>query len=87
MNATVKSLATFTTVKMQPLVFNGTTTTFTMTTVTGGVPNVLASSDLLVSLDGVIQQPDVAYTASGNQIIFTTAPLATSLCFIVWYEH
>ena len=87
MNATVKSLATFTTVKMQPLVFNGTTTTFTLLTTGGAVPNILASSDLLVSLDGVIQQPDVAYTGSGNQIVFTTAPIADSGCFIVWYQH
>lgn len=87
MDVQVRSSSIFSTVKMQPLVFNGTLTTFTLTTTAGAVPNILASSDLLVSLDGVIQQPDVAYTASGNQIIFSAAPTADSLCFIVWYQH
>jgi hypothetical protein len=87
MNVEVRSSTVFSTVKMQPLVFNGTTTTFTLTTTAGAVPNILASSDLLVSLDGVIQQPDVSYSAAGNQILFTTAPSQTSGCFIVWYQH
>lgn len=87
MNAQVKSLAVFSTVKMQTLVFNGVATVFTMVTVPGAAPNVLASSDLIVCLDGVLQQPDVAYVASGSTITFSVAPTADSVCFIVWFQH
>lgn len=87
MNVAVRSLAIFSTVKMQALIFNGSTTIFTLLTLPGAVPNILASSDLLVSLDGVIQQPDTDYVASGNQIHFITAPSADSVCFIVWFQH
>jgi hypothetical protein len=31
---------------------------------------------LLISIGGIIQQPDVDYTISSNRIIFTTAPAA-----------
>lgn len=87
MNVAVRSLAIFSTVKMQNLTFDGTTTVFHMTTLPGNTPNVLASSDLIVSIDGVIQNPDVAYVASGNTITFTTAPSADSVEFIVWFQH
>lgn len=87
MNVAVRSLAIFSTVKMQPLAFNGSTTIFTLLTMPGLVPNILASSDLLVSIDGVIQQPDTDYIASGNQIHFMVAPGADSACFIVWFQH
>lgn len=87
MNVQVRTLGTFQTVKLQTLVFDGTKTTFTLLTMAGAAPNVQVSSDLLVSVDGVIQNPDVAYTASGNQIQFTTAPTADALNFIVWFSY
>ena len=59
--------------------FNGVTTTFT-TSVPPGTSEYYvtagSASQLLVSLGGVIQQPDVDYTVSTNSITFTTAPAA-----------
>jgi len=41
-----------------------------------GVPFFPADSKgLIVTLDGVLQEPDVAYTISGDQIIFSAPPL------------
>ena len=59
--------------------FNGVTTTFTTSVppgtsqyhVTGGT-----ASQLIISLGGVIQEPDVDYSVSTNSITFTTAPAA-----------
>jgi len=53
--------------------FNGSTTSFT--TAVGG-ENVTATTaqQLLVSLGGVIQEPNVDYTTSTYSITFTTAP-------------
>ena len=53
--------------------FNGSTTSFT--TAVGG-ENVTATTaqQLLVSLGGVIQKPNVDYTTSTYSITFTTAP-------------
>ena len=34
-----------------------------------------SAKNLIVTLDGVLQEPDIAYTVSGDQIIFSTAPL------------
>lgn len=87
MGVEVRSLAVFSTVKMQSLPYNGVTVVFQLITVQGILAAVLASSDLLVVVDGVLQEPDVAYVASGDQIQFTTAPSADSTGFIVWFQH
>ena len=46
---------------------------------------------LLVSLGGVIQQPDatgnIGFTINGSQIVFAVAPLANTKCFIISYGH
>ena len=59
--------------------FNGVTTTFT-TSVPPGTSEYYvtagSASQLLISLGGVIQQPDTDYTVSTNSITFTTAPAA-----------
>jgi len=59
--------------------FNGVTTTFT-TSVPPGTSqyHVTAgtASQLIISVGGVIQQPDVDYSVSTNSITFTTAPAA-----------
>lgn len=53
--------------------FNGSTTAFTMQV---GSTNVTAGSafQLLVSLGGVVQNPNVDFTVSGSTLTFTTAP-------------
>ena len=61
--------------KLDALTFNGSTTTFTLKS---GNANVLAGdpTQLFISLNGVIQEPGVAYTLSngGSQITFSSAP-------------
>ena len=37
-----------------------------------------SAKNLIVTLDGVLQEPEVAYTVSGDQITFATAPLGPS---------
>jgi len=59
--------------------FDGVTTTFTTSVPPGTSAYYVtagSASQLLVSLGGVIQQPDVDYTTSTNSITFTTAPAA-----------
>ena len=51
----------------------------------------VSDQSLLVSLGGVIQQPDssgaIGFTTNGSQIVFATPPLANTKCFIVSYGH
>lgn len=62
--------------------FNGSLATFNLTTngvpVTAGTPNAV-----VVSLNGVIQEPTTDYTILGSQIQFFPAPLTGSTCFII----
>ena len=55
--------------------FNGVLTTFSLTVNTQSVvpSNVY---QLFISLGGVLQDPGVDFTANGNQITFTTAPVS-----------
>ena len=58
--------------------FNGSTTQFALTTRIGGIAiTPVVESSLLISLDGVIQEPTTDYTVSGTNITFTTAPAST----------
>ena len=77
-----------------PGVFNGTLTTFNLTRSINGVNQAffpVSDQSLLVSLGGVIQQPDssgtMGFTTNGSQIVFAVAPLANTKCFIVSYGH
>ena len=45
---------------------------------------VASASSLLVSVGGVIQEPDVAYTASGTVLSFTSAPGIGDVVYIVY---
>ena len=62
----------------QDLTTDGSTTTFTLQTTVG------SSSSILVSVGGVIQEPEVAYNlgAGGTTIIFTEAPASTADTYI-----
>ena len=59
--------------------FNGSLVTFNLR-VSGTAVYPASTSQLVVSVGGVIQNPSVDYTVSGDQITFTTAP-ASSLDF------
>ena len=62
--------------------FNGTTTTFNLTS--GGSAFYPGSAfSILVSLGGVIQEPISAYTINLNQITFATAPTAGTAFFCI----
>ena len=62
----------------QELTTDGSTTTFTLQTTVG------SSSSILVSVGGVIQEPEVAYNlgAGGTTIIFTEAPASTADTYV-----
>ena len=71
----------------KPITPDGTTTTFTLAKASNrclAALNVAHNEELLVSVDGVLQQPGAAFTASGSTITFVEAPLATALVFITW---
>jgi hypothetical protein len=55
--------------------FNGSTVTFNLT-VSGAAVSAGTAQQLLISLGGVIQNPNTDYTVSTNTITFTTAPAA-----------
>jgi len=66
--------------------FNGSTTTFNLSF--NSTPQVIGdAAQLLVSLNGVIQEPVTTYTLAtgGSQIQFTTAPSNGASCFILFY--
>ena len=74
--------------------FNGSTTTFDLIRVINSVDNdfyPISSSHLLVSLGGVIQEPDTTgdtgFRISFNQIIFAVAPATNTSCFIISYGN
>jgi hypothetical protein len=58
--------------------FNGSTTSFTLAVPPGGAAEYYVTpasvNQLLISVGGVIQQPDVDFTVSTYTITFTTAP-------------
>ncbi len=62
--------------------FNGSTTTFNLTS--GGSAHYPGSSySILVSLGGIIQEPETAFTINQNQIVFATAPLVSDDFFCI----
>ena len=74
--------------------FNNSTKTFNLTRSINGVDHPffpVSDQSLLVSLGGVLQQPDssgaIGFTTNGSQITFAAAPLTNAKCFIVSYGH
>jgi len=64
--------------------FNGSNTGFSMTAGSQAVfPGT--ARNLLLSLGGVIQEPDTDFTISGSTLTFTTAPVANTTFFGVIY--
>ena len=62
--------------------FNGSTTQFALTdsiSSTAITPNVAAA--VLISINGVIQEPTTDYTVSGTNITFTSAPASNATFF------
>ena len=74
--------------------FDGSTDTFDLHRTVNGVDQdfyAISSEHLLVSLGGVLQEPDrtgnTGYYITGNQIVFAVAPTAGTNCFIISYGH
>jgi hypothetical protein len=65
---------------------DGVKVTFALEAADASAPTVTLTKaeELIVSLDGVIQQPTADYMALGSQITFTVAPSADSKTFITW---
>ena len=61
--------------KLDSLTFNGSTATFNLTS-GGTTVNAGSATQLIISINGVIQEPTTAYTVAGggSQITFTTPP-------------
>lgn len=64
----------------QPLSPDGSTTTFSLDYTVG------SSSSILVSIAGVVQEPEVAYnlTSGGTQIVFAAAPGSSDTVFVIY---
>lgn len=62
--------------------FDGVTTRFTLTA-NGVTANILGQNVLIISVDGVIQEPGVAYTLSGDDVIFSEAPASISSFYAI----
>lgn len=68
--------------KVDPLTFNGVTATFSL--LSNGVAVFPGNTqNVLVSLNGVLQEPITDYTISGSQITFLPAPVSGSTFFAV----
>ena len=55
------------------------TTTFNIVDVNGNSVNPYNSQALIITLDGIIQEPGTAYTVSGDKITFKNPPLGQSI--------
>ena len=71
-------------VKMQPIVPDGVTTSFTLVASDSSEVDVLGANTLLVSVDGVWQEPGAQYAASGTLIRFAQPPFSDSIIFMLW---
>jgi hypothetical protein len=72
--------------KLNPIAPDGTIVAFTLTAVDGTMVAITADAYLLVSVDGVWQEPTFQYSAAGNTIIFGQAPTADAHVFMLWFS-
>jgi len=72
--------------KINPIIPDGITAVFTLTTVGGTPVNVVGSPSLFVSVDGVWQEPEAQFLAGGDQINFNQPPAVDSRVFMVWFS-
>ena len=72
--------------KLDDLSFDGSTQAFTMQS---GGENVipLNEQNMLVTISGVVQEPNSAYTVSGSTITFTGAPESTDSFYGIVYGN
>ena len=56
--------------------FNGSANTFSLS-LGGDTPNIASDAQVIISVGGVIQEPETDFSISTNQIVFTSAPPAS----------
>ena len=62
--------------------FDGSDTAFALTSRIGGIAiTPVVEAAILISINGVIQEPTTDYTVSGTNITFTSAPASTDSFF------
>jgi hypothetical protein len=72
---------------LKRLVPDGVKVTFALETKAAGKTVYVAKSEeLVVSVDGVMQEPGADFTASGASITFAAAYPADSVIFLTWFE-
>lgn len=71
-------------IKMNPITPDGVTMLFTLTATDGTLVAIQTSNNLLVSVDGVWQEPTEQFAASNDQIQFTQPPFSDSVVFMLW---
>lgn len=52
----------------------------------GTYPNLAGPEELLVSIDGVLQEAGIQYSASGDTVTFGQAPASDAYVFISWFK-
>ena len=73
-------------VKMNSLTPDGNTKVFTLTATDGTTVDIIGTNTLLVSVDGVWQEPTTMYSAVDNQLTFIEAPLVGAVIFMIWFS-
>ena len=53
--------------------FNGSANTFSLS-LGGDTPNIASDAQVIISVGGVIQEPETDFAIRTNQIVFTSAP-------------
>jgi hypothetical protein len=71
--------------KLVSIIPDGSTVTFTLTSGDGTTVDISNSSYLMVSQDGVWQEPGLQYIAVGNSITFAQAPATDATIFMLWF--
>jgi hypothetical protein len=71
--------------KLVSITPDGATVAFTLTSGDGTTVAIANSSYLMVSQDGVWQEPGLQYVASGDSITFAQAPTADATIFMLWF--
>ena len=66
---------------------DGVRASFVLTVKADGTnPNLAGPEELLVSIDGVIQEAGIQYSASGDTVTFNQAPASDAYVFISWFK-
>jgi hypothetical protein len=72
--------------RLNPIAPDGVKTSFNLTAIDGTTVMIAADAYLMVSLDGVWQEPTYQYSAAGNIVVFAQAPTADAHVFMLWFS-